>query len=309
MIIREAKPEDLTSIIAVLKASLGENSSKKNELVWNFKHVQNPFGKSLVLVAEDNKQIIGVRAFMRWQWQLKTEVFNAFRAVDTATLPEHQGKGVFKKLTLKALDIAKASGDHFVFNTPNAQSKPGYLKMGWEEVSKLKIGITPVLPRFSNTDIFENSHGELSGLIPVLKQYNSNQSTLNLLFTAKTTNFLKWRYIDNPLIDYDVLFNDNFFVAGYLKSRGRIKEYRISEMIFITQKDQNLAYKYVHKIAKKRGAHFITFQPFILKNKIAYRGKIGPVFTFKDINLNSEDRTIFRELDSWNYSLGDLELF
>ena len=138
MIIREADHTDIPKILNVLKASLGETSSKKTEEVWRFKHIDNPFGESLVLVAEENNYIVGVRAFMRWKWQRGDQVYSAFRAVDTATHPDHQGKGIFKKLTLRALEIGKERGVHFVFNTPNTQSKPGYLKMGWEVVDRLR---------------------------------------------------------------------------------------------------------------------------------------------------------------------------
>jgi predicted N-acetyltransferase YhbS len=97
MKIREATEEDIPDILEVLKASLGETSSKKTEDVWKYKHIDNPFGKSMVLVAIEENKIIGVRAFMRWKWQKGDCVFSAFRAVDTATHPKHQGKGIFKK--------------------------------------------------------------------------------------------------------------------------------------------------------------------------------------------------------------------
>ncbi len=130
MLIREATEQDIPEILRVLKASLGETSSKKTESVWRYKHVDNPFGKSLVLVAVENDKIIGVRALMRWNWQLGNQIFSAYRAVDTATHPKHQGKGIFKKLTLRAIEMAKEQRDNFIFNTPNTQSLPGYLKMG-----------------------------------------------------------------------------------------------------------------------------------------------------------------------------------
>ena len=114
MEIREADKDDISGILKVLKASLGETSSKKTERVWNYKHVDNPFGKSLVLLAEENNQIIGVRAFMRWKWQQGKDIYSALRAVDTATHPDHQGKGVFKKLTLKALKL-RGEGGIFCF--------------------------------------------------------------------------------------------------------------------------------------------------------------------------------------------------
>lgn len=96
MQIREATEHDIPEILDVLKASLGEISSKKTEAVWRYKHLDNPFGKSLILVAVENCKIIGIRALMKWKWQLGNTVFSALRAVDTATHPAHQGKGIFK---------------------------------------------------------------------------------------------------------------------------------------------------------------------------------------------------------------------
>lgn len=83
---------------------------------------------------------------MRWKWQKNNKIFSAFRAVDTATHPDFQGKGIFKKLTLRAIEIAKDQGEDFIFNTPNSQSKPGYLKMGWKQVDKIKIELLPCSP-------------------------------------------------------------------------------------------------------------------------------------------------------------------
>mgnify|MGYP002795148800 CR=1 FL=1 len=195
MQIREATEQDIPEILEVLKASLGETSSKKTEAVWRYKHVDNPFGRSLVLIAVENEEIIGVRALMRWKWQLGKQEFSAFRAVDTATHPEHQGKGIFKKLTLRAIEIAKENGDDFIFNTPNTQSLPGYLKMGWKEVDKLKIRVKPTNPlnwsgnKTGKYYTVNNSCGEeQSGNL--VAEYNSLKSGENRLFTLKSTTYI-----------------------------------------------------------------------------------------------------------------------
>jgi len=39
MQIKEAKEKDIPEILEVLRASLGEVSSKKTEKVWRFKHI------------------------------------------------------------------------------------------------------------------------------------------------------------------------------------------------------------------------------------------------------------------------------
>ena len=316
MQIREAEDSDIPGILKVLKASLGEGSSKKTEEVWRFKHIDNPFGRSLVLIAEENNEIIGVRAFMRWKWQLGNKVYSAFRAVDTATHPSHQGKGIFKKLTISALELSRERGDHFVFNTPNDQSKPGYLKMGWKEVDRLKIELTPAIlfsfsKKFNNTSELKRTQQNSTVNIQLIKEYNKKQESKGI-FTPKDVQFLKWRYENNPLQEYDVFRNKNIYMAAYLKNRGRIKELRVVEKICQDKSAEKEANKWIRKLAAKKGAHIITCSPKINKLSpftINFKLNLGPVLTLKKINLIENEHTQLMNLNNWQYSLGDLELF
>ena len=78
------------------------------------------------------------RLFRRGQ-----EVLRAVRAVDTATRPDAQGRGLFTTLTTHGLEACGDDGIAMVFNTPNSQSMPGYLKMGWREVGRLAAAVRP----------------------------------------------------------------------------------------------------------------------------------------------------------------------
>lgn len=313
MRIREADHSDIPGILKVLKASLGETSSKKTEEVWRYKHITNPFGESLVLVAEEKDEIIGVRAFMRWKWQKGEKIYSAFRAVDTATHPDHQGKGIFKKLTLRALEIGKERGDHFVFNTPNAQSKPGYLKMGWKEVGKLKIHLVLVSPlHWGNKNFSSGNPVDISETAnpSMLDSWNIKLKKNGKLFTPKTSEYLAWRYGNNPLQEYRVFAGKNLFIAGYIKQQSRFKELRISELVFSPDTSKKMIKKTIRSWAKEAGVHFISIQipgdKSIFLRKIT--GNFGPVLTFKLIHETiKEDK--FLNLNSWSYSLGDLELF
>lgn len=313
MIIREANTEDLEDIISVLKASLGETSSKKTSDVWKYKHVANPFGKSLVLVAEEDGEIIGVRAFMRWKWQLGSQTFSAFRAVDTATHPDHQGKGIFKKLTLKALELAEQAGDHFVFNTPNSQSKPGYLKMGWQEVGKVRTQIIPQSPfRFlqtaRKTPIYD--HGKpLNDLSDLLKIYDQRRLEEAKIYTPKSMEYLTWRYSENKIQQYFISSDQDHYVAAYLKDRGKILELRISEMIFVDQIGKDKIRKFINQLSSQYKANIISHNSLEKFSNFQIKGNFGPVLTFKNITCKSKDYEKFLEDSSWNYTIGDLELF
>ncbi len=313
MEIRESKPGDIAQIVEVLKASLGETSSKKTEAVWRYKHIDNPFGRSLVLVAVENERIIGVRAFMRWQWQLGYQVFSAFRAVDTATHPDHQGKGVFKKLTLKAIEMAKEQGDDFIFNTPNTQSLPGYLKMGWKEVDNLKVRINLANPlhwlNVKQTGHYGvNNNCSDAQIIDLISKYNNLKAKENKLFTIKSPEYLSWRYENNPLQKYEVKADPDFYLAGYIKEHKYFKELRLTEHIYADNSGREKINEAVKKISRKFGAQIITTSAG-LNLGIGFSGNYGPVLTLRDVNLDLILLQKLLQLNIWSYTLGDLELF
>ncbi|MFV8224366.1 GNAT family N-acetyltransferase [Christiangramia aquimixticola] len=314
MEIRKAQEKDLPEILEVLKSSLGETSSQKTETVWNYKHVENPFGKSLVLVACLYDKIVGVRAFMCWQWNYKGRKLSAFRAVDTATDPAHRGKGIFKKLTLKALEIGEKENISFVFNTPNSLSKPGYLKMGWKEVNKIGLSISPANPlnflKKGQFDPIIKQECSKSEFVELLEKYNESLRKNNKLFTIKNENFLDWRYQANALQKYHVVKNKDFYLAAYLKDRGKYKELRISELIFISSDGKKKAKKEILELSSNCSANFVSYSHANFKlGLLSYTGNIGPVLTLKGLNIDKSDALSFYNLKNWDYSLGDLELF
>ena len=300
MRIRRASEADIPQILNVLKLSLGETSSQKTEDVWRYKHIDNPFGKSLVLVAEEDNVIVGVRAFMRWKWQKGKKIYSSFRAVDTATDPKFQGKGIFKKLTLKALNLGIEDGDDFVFNTPNEQSKPGYLKMGWEIVDRIPVDLAFLIP-FGKINEIKSQKISVHSLEENSK-YNSEE---RVIFTPKDSNFLEWRYKNCMLQDYLIFEQEDLFVAAYIKSHKYFKELRISE--FIGNTNNPAALKQISNWAKKSKIFLITSSQTLFKP--AVNRKIGPVLTLKNLNLSREELDCFSNISNWSNSLGDLELF
>lgn len=312
MEIRYARPEDLDEIIDVLKASLGEVSSKKNFEVWNFKHHNNPFGKSLVLVALEDQKIIGVRAFMKWRWQMSNEKFDVYRAVDTATHPDFRGRGIFKKLTLEAVSEGVKKRSDFIFNTPNDQSRPGYLKMGWEKVDKVAVELAPTLSLiFTKKNRVNKSNTESIDLVSnLLALYNKYMIEKGKLFTPKSVKFLKWRYLENPLQEYLVSYDEDFFCAVYIKTHRYFKELRISEAIFISKEGSKKLKKFINIVAANNSTYIISTAKG--ENNLftfSYKGNLGPMLTIRKLNCKNKVLDNFKVLSNWNYSLGDLELF
>ncbi|MDD2985961.1 GNAT family N-acetyltransferase [Flavobacterium sp.] len=313
MIIRQANIEDKPAIVELLKESLGESLLKKSTTIWDYKHVDNPFGESYVLLAEENGEFIGVRAFMSWKWQIGKQVWQAYRAVDTATHPNHQGKGIFKKLTLQALADVGAKQDCFIFNTPNEKSRPGYLKMGWESLGKISIALVPslvyTLGSFLNNGKKYLQPLSVSELDKICEKHNKELEGTGQLFTPKSPAYLAWRYENNPMQPYQILTGNNWYVAVYQKKHRYFTELRIAEVIGGNTKATRKEIKAVvtHLALKNKCLLISTTEKNLFSLK--YFGAIGPILTCRDLTAEKEILTKSKQAQTWHYAMGDLELF
>jgi len=315
MKIRPSQPSDIPQIIQLLKDSLGESLMPKSEAYWGWKHVNNPFGASPVWVAEEDGQLIGVRAFMQWQWQKDDQIIKAIRAVDTATHPQHQGKGIFKKLTLGLLEECESEGIDVVFNTPNSQSKPGYLKMGWEEGGKLPIQISIKKPiRIALAKMKGEQSAEFLKL-PDFGNYQISEAIKNFDFpfekasyfnTNYSSAYLQWRYIDIPIIPYYAHFCQKACVIFRLKSGGLGVELRVCD-VFGTKNDiENL----LSEIYYHNNFDYMSlsgFENVKLPGILRQNRALGPDVTIRA--LAEKDLDGFRKFAQWQPTLGDLEVF
>lgn len=108
---------------------LSDVSSKVTEADCLYrKHNDNPIGRSIIAVAiSSDGELAGARAF--WRMHGEQGETKLYQPCDTVTSPKFQGLGVFSRLTKMSLDLL---GDDFlIFNFPNNNSFPGYIKLGW----------------------------------------------------------------------------------------------------------------------------------------------------------------------------------
>lgn len=313
MTIRTSDVYDIPGIVELLKSSLGESVVEKSAGIWNFKHIDNPFGASHVLVAIEDDIFVGVRAFMKWNWQIGNDFWIAYRAVDTATHPDHQGKGIFKKLTLQALEDVQNIHETFVFNTPNDKSRPGYLKMGWIVVDKMPITIVPTLGyffyNFFSKNIEKSHQIDFKRLNEICEIHNRILSEKKVLFTPKTSQYLKWRFENNSMQKYHVVSTNDWYLVMYVKKHTYFKEIRVVEVIGSHDKSVRKEIRSaIVNYAFQNRCWMIT-----IANKELFQfrlyGKFGPKLTFKSLTKNTLFINKALNIYNWKYSLGDLELF
>lgn len=231
---------------------------------FRWKHRSSPFGPSPGLVAVHGDQVVGVRLFLRWDLAWGRSTLRAVRAVDTATHPDYQRRGIFRTLTLELLaQLERDEGVQLVFNTPNADSRPGYLGMGWQPVEQLPVRISPVRPlrfllgmrgaRSANasgpaTAVVSTGAARPSPSCPLLTAREvlagtdevadllARSTVPERIHTALSPRYLTWRYADVPDLDYRAVTvrRDGQLVGlglGRVRARASLTELTLGDVV------------------------------------------------------------------------------
>jgi GNAT superfamily N-acetyltransferase len=333
--IRPYSAVDEDRVLDLLRLSLGAGpGGDRSREFFRWKHFDNPFGRSFILVAETDDTIVGLRAFMRWRFLSGPREFTAVRAVDTATHPHYQGRGIFARLTQTALQNLDGEID-FVFNTPNEKSLPGYLKMGWRTVGKVPVSIRIRRPvRFVRATLSRGKKAAPTGAppkieaekaadalddVPALSQLLEESVLSNYrLTTPRTVAYLEWRYAQAPLLDYRAVreFREGRLVGIALfrvRPRGATWETMVADLI-VPQPDRKTARRLLRRVAQAAPVDHVTshfphgWAQAIAARQAGYvRMPVGLRLISKPLreNLNPDPSNP----GSWALTLGDLEVF
>ena len=225
---------------------------------WRWKYHENPFGKPLgwIAKASQSKKIIGIRFFWPWIFHLNGENKLFYQAVDTAIDPDFQRKGIFSKLSKIALsEISNHST--FIYNFPNKNSYPAYIKLKWENIKsnywfKIPISIPKMILNISC-----NRHCN----IDKIEKYNVKRSKIyipaipNLYSTSWINKIVQWRFGKKPNCDYYYYATDNGQVIFSMK---RLKKYDEAQMLVVNMKD-NYFFNDIYHFFKELNVSFISY--------------------------------------------------
>jgi GNAT superfamily N-acetyltransferase len=337
VVVRPFRDEDEAAVLDLLQASLGGGpTGTRTPEFFRWKHHENVFGPSMMLVAEVDGEIAGLRAFMRWAFEVDGRRLSAVRAVDTATHPDHQGKGIFSRLTLEALEMLRGEGVDLVFNTPNGKSLPGYLKMGWRPVGRFPVRIRVRHPvRFgrgargalSGAETATPMH-DVAGAEPakvLLSRRESIEDLLNArvvvpgkLATPVDVDYLQWRYAEAPELAYRAVVEEGDagvrgFAVFRTRSRGTLREATVAELMVRAGNEASIG-RLLTRIGRASGADHLALSPptgtaearLLLRHGAftAPRGMTLVVNALRDGIAPSPE-----VLSSWSLGLGDVEVF
>jgi GNAT superfamily N-acetyltransferase len=326
--VRPFAVDDLPRVLDLLDAALGGGpGGRRPPEFFRWKHLEGPFGPSFMLVAEHGEWLVGLRAFMRWRFAAHGRTVRAARAVDTATHPDYQGMGIFKRLTLELLDAVGDEVD-LVFNTPNAKSGPGYLKMGWREVGRVPVAVRVRRP----LRLLGRGRGRAAAPPPVGAEpaaavlghgeqvaalLGREPASPSRLATPRDLDYLRWRYGAAPLLGYRaVAERRDGELAGLavfrVRPRGRLWESTVVEVL--AGGDPRVARRLLRRVAAAAPVDHLTLHAPAGSPLARPAARSGFLPTSAGIRLVANPRRVDlrpdpTDLDAWALSLGDLEVF
>lgn len=318
--LRLADVNDADDILDVCGSALGWRDPEFDRALFRWKHFDNAFGSSIILVAEDPTGIQAVRPLMQWRFATSADhtagtTIKAARAVDTATRPEAQGQGLFRKLTEMGLEELKSRQFGFVFNTPNDQSRPGYLKMGWKPAGRVAFGFglrSPMrLPTIARSrtaaqkrsietpdlgiDVADglSSIGTNGGLTPAFQSERRD----DLLSTAHTLETLRWRFENGPISYRWLATSPDEGCVVRLRQRGPSREFLLA---FAVVRSAKPAWDVVKRAMHQVNADYcLTPAGFGSARTVS---RLGPTLTLRSVDLAPS-------AESFKWSPGDIEVF
>lgn len=319
---RRARPDDRAAVLELCRRALGWRSEDPDEAFFVWKHEENPFGESPAWVATSPEgAVVGLRVFLRWDFcRPDGRLMPMVRAVDTATDPDWEGRGIFKRLTTGALPELEADGIEAVFNTPNERSRPGYLKMGWSIVGTVpvvaRIRSLAAAPRIMTARTAADLWSEpVSTGIAAPEAFADDDEVEQLLrhaapatgvATHRTAEFLRWRYRFEPL-QYRVLPIGSSLRDGVVlfrvRRRGAAREATICDVI--APRGAKLAAA-MGKIVRDSGSDYLLASSTTagLRSGFLPAPRIGPILTWRSIGPGAVP-----DMASLGLTLGDIELF
>jgi hypothetical protein len=328
------RDEDEPLVLQLLAESLGPGpAGQRSPEFFRWKHLANPFGRSLMLVARDGERIIGLRAFLRWRLRAGDRIIRAVRAVDTATHPDHRGRGVFATLTREAVGLLRSDTD-LIFNTPNELSGPGYLKMGWRKVGTVGMSVRPrrFLRVLARAGSFRASTPIPDRPEPVSRWAPAQQVLLDRrlegfvgaveldrarMSTPRDTAYLKWRFGDGPIGYRAALREDGDRISGIaflrVRPRGKLWEASVPDLLALPE-EPRVAGRLLHDAIRAAPVDHVVCR-FPRGSSAARAARRlgflsvprGPTLVVNplrpDLRPDPADR------DAWALSLADLEIF
>ncbi|MBW1773148.1 MAG: GNAT family N-acetyltransferase, partial [Deltaproteobacteria bacterium] len=233
--VRHITPDDYGPLFRLVKDILSESDAQKapyfNEEFWRWQCLTPGF-ESVVTVAEEGDKLVGSFHLVSREMFLREKKGRMVLLHDLGVLEAYRRRGLFLRLAQCAVEHVTERGWDMTYSLPNEKSYPGFIKhLEYTHVTVSPVYIRPLHPevilaeRLPFAGIWKvlgrTAMGFYDSLRPLNKQaedltispvprFSSEVDDISRQFVARAglgctrdANFLNWRFVDHPGVDYD----------------------------------------------------------------------------------------------------------
>ena len=195
---------------------------------WRWRYLENPFGQGMIKLLFDGDKLIGHRGAIPMVVSVQEMPLPAALILNTLTHPDFRRFGVSTYLAAALYDEAAQRGIKFVYNFPNPNSYPLYLRIkDWRVLDQRSV-YQKRLESQSTSRIRKNSN------IYQVEEFDEGVNALwdrveqdYHVIVPRTKEFLNWRFVKNPAIVYYkyAFISSQREVLGYIVLKTYLDEY------------------------------------------------------------------------------------
>ena len=177
---------ELNKISTLLNYVFNSELFTTDYLSWLYN--ENPSGKAVGYNAYLNKELVAHYATIPVEYIFSNKKYAGLLSLNTATSPQHKGKGLFTKLASKTYITASDNGFDFIIGVANQNSTDAFIKkLGFELISSLKVnlGIGPIKQQTTHKEHLKRNWNN-NTLTWRLKNPNKNYFTYKKQLSSKS---------------------------------------------------------------------------------------------------------------------------
>lgn len=326
---RPYRDGDEAAVLGVLQLAFGhwpldiEGVDPSEFFRW--KHLENPFGPSLLSVVEADGEVIGFAAGLQWRVRVGDRVLKAMRGCDVGVHPDFRGRSLAVELiqeTQRRFPSDLAVG----FTSPNQQSLSGMRRAGRRRAGDLRVFVRPTRPlRSTLRRAFGRPApaGEITLQAETVAEALADSEQVTGLLertpvrgdavtTARDLSYLRWRY--GTLPGYRAARIEAGGRLGGLaifrvRSRGSATVTRICELL-VADGDAEVRRRLLRAVRRAAPTDFVSAA--FASRRAALRHGFVPAPRGRMLMVNPLRPDLLPEdptrRESWTLSLGDLEI-
>lgn len=312
MEIKKYNPGDEKHILELFKLAFGKEMTQE---YWDWRFKKNPFDKDpKIHLMWDGDKLVGHYAVSPIEMFADTKVTKTALSMTTMTHPEYGGRGIFSQLADSLYnELKEEHGYAMVWGFPNNNSHYGFIKnLNWYDITDLPfLGLDS--GKLKKTDAGDYQlHDGFSEQLSLLLNSSNKKIRIN-----KTTDYLNWRYVDNPSAKYKILTLDGETQAAIVYkvfySETGANEVDIMEINFHNNLD--LLLRLLNAILSEEKGSIVKFniwrslfsEDYILFEKCNFVHQAA--LTYLGATSFDDNKSIISDYRNWDIGFGYSDVF